>query len=79
MELTGSNITCYIHPEDHQDLFNVLEAAKEEIENPSNQPAASTFTDNIPFFGNQQGKFLSSILPIKNKVAQAHSQSLIHC
>lgn len=54
VELTGSNITCYIHPEDHQDLFNVLEAAKEEIENPSNQPAASTFTDNIPFFGNQQ-------------------------
>ena len=56
VELTGSNIQCYIHPEDHQDLFNVLETAKEEMENPSDQPGPSSYTDNIPFFGNQQRK-----------------------
>ena len=47
---------CYIHPEDQQDLSNVLEAGKEELENPSNEAAAGRYTDNIPFFGNEQGE-----------------------
>ena len=54
MELTGSNISCYIHPEDHQDLLNVLEAAREELDNPSNKTGPGRYTDNIPFFGNQR-------------------------
>ena len=47
---------CYIHPEDQQDLSNVLEAGKEELENPSNEAAAGRYTDDIPFFGNEQGE-----------------------
>jgi len=54
VELTGSNISCYIHPEDHQDLLNVLEAAREELDNPSNKTGPGRYTDNIPFFGNQR-------------------------
>ena len=59
MELTGSNISCYIHPEDHQDLINVLDAAREEVEN-SNKAASGMYTDNIPFFGNQQRMYYES-------------------
>ena len=49
---------CYIHPEDQQDLINVLEAGKEELDNPNRQAtAAGRYTDDIPFFGNNpQGK-----------------------
>ena len=47
---------CYIHPEDQQDLSNVLEAGKEELENPSNEAAAGRYTDDIPYFGNEQGE-----------------------
>ena len=49
---------CYIHPEDQQDLINVLEAGKEELENSGSQSASTgRYTDDIPFFGNQQGEF----------------------
>lgn len=56
MELTGSNISSYIHPEDQQDLFGMLELAREEVEQPSDQAGAGAYTDNIPFFGGEQRK-----------------------
>lgn len=57
VELTGSNMYGYIHPEDQQDLANVLQAAKEELENNGNCTPSSSgrYTDDIPFFGNQTG------------------------
>ena len=56
VELTGSNISCYIHPEDHPDVMNVLAEARDELENAEHVPSGR-YTDNIPFFGNQQGMF----------------------
>lgn len=56
VELTGSNISNYIHHEDHTDLFGMLESAREEVENPSDQPGSRAYTDNIPFFGGEQRK-----------------------
>ncbi|KAL9958944.1 hypothetical protein ACROYT_G036022 [Oculina patagonica] len=68
VELTGSSMFCYIHPEDQQDLINVLEAAKEELENTSSQSATTgRYTDDIPFFGNQQGFLNEDGRPNKEK------------
>ena len=53
---------CYIHPEDQQDLSNVLENGMEELENPSNEAAAGRYTDDIPFFRNEQGELRLSPL-----------------
>jgi len=72
VELTGSSMYCYIHPEDQQDLSNVLEAGKEELENPNNEAAAGRYTDDIPFFGNEQGELRLALLcesSVKNRVA----------
>lgn len=53
---------CYIHPDDQQDLSNVLETAVEELENPGNGASAGRYTDDIPFFGNEQGELRSALL-----------------
>ncbi|XP_068689163.1 uncharacterized protein [Montipora foliosa] len=53
VELTGSNISSYIHPEDQDDLFGLLEIARQEAENSNGQAATGAFTDNIRFFGQQ--------------------------
>ena len=65
MELTGSNISSYIHPEDQDDLFGLLEIARQEAENPNDQAATGAYTDNIRFFGQQRElkrRLVSSLL-----------------
>lgn len=75
VELTGSSMFGYIHPEDQQDLVNVLQNAKEELESNGNCTPSSSgrYTDDIPFFGNQPGKkskhhgvLIKGVLKIEN-------------
>ncbi|KAK2561643.1 Neuronal PAS domain-containing protein 3 [Acropora cervicornis] len=67
VELTGSNISNYIHHEDHTDLFGMLESAREEVEHPNDQPGSRAYTDNIPFFGGEQPFNNSDDVPDKEK------------
>lgn len=65
---------CYIHPDDQQDLSNALETAVEELENPSNETSARMYTDDIPFFGNEQGELRPALLCESNTKNQAALQ-----
>lgn len=65
---------CYIHPDDQQDLSNVLETAVEELENSNNETSARMYTDDIPFFGNEQGELRPTLLCESNTKNQAALQ-----